>query len=108
MYIINISAGSVLSTKTICPPYHSNIAMTTIPKNSLVGEARFWRFKSELENLKRRFVDSLNLSLKIISALNPFIIFRPPRVSSKIERKKNLALSEPCQNELLNFFQLPK
>ena len=61
--------------------------MTTIPKNSLTGEARFCRFKSLFEKSKNRPVDCLNFLTKVFSALKALMILIPPKVSSN--RDKN-------------------
>jgi len=64
MYAINSEPLSALSIKTILPPNQSKIPITLIPKNSLIGEAKFCLLESLLACSKKRSVEDLNLETK--------------------------------------------
>lgn len=83
---MNSDAFSVFSIRTMEPPNQSNTAIMRIPRNSLVGDARFCLFNKLFENLKKRLVECWNLSINSFSALKAFTIRRPPNVSSTIDR----------------------
>ena len=57
------------STRTSCPPYHSNTAIVPIPKTSLTGPARLFLIPILLDNFKILLDEFLKFVLKMFSAL---------------------------------------
>ena len=69
MYVMKAAPLSDCSTKTNFPPIYKTTPITAIPKNSLIGLARFWRCAKLLENENRRLVMIENFFLKASSAV---------------------------------------
>ena len=51
---------SECSTKTICPPNQSKTAIVTIPKNSLIGEAKLFLLAILVDNFNNLSKEALN------------------------------------------------
>ena len=74
------------SESTILPPNHKRTPITTIPRNSLVGDASACRCIRLLAKSLYRCVLLLKLDSNLSSALKLFMILSPPRVSSSLDR----------------------
>ena len=67
MYVINVADDNVCSSTTNCAPNQSKVAMVTIPKNSLSGEARLFLFPILLDKRNNLLIESLNLLINKVA-----------------------------------------
>ncbi len=79
--------------------------MVAEPKNSLIGEAKVFRCITLVISFENLSVEFVNFVSNIFSALKPFIILRPPSVSSRKEIK--LPVSSWAKADFaLSFFEI--
>ena len=89
---------------TNLPPYHKTDKTTQTPKNSLRGEAIPFLRKTAFMVLRYLWVEVLNFSFTLDSAVKALIIFKPPNDSSKKDRKSPDSF---CASNDLAFNVLP-
>ena len=61
--------------------------IAAIPKNSLVGDAKFCLLSRLFEKLKNLLVDAWNFLANTDSALKALMTRKPPKVSSNMDKK---------------------